>query len=202
MRAAGVAGVVGADGDLHVIQHPLGDLGLARDVRLGHVGHGPVHGLVVARRGDEEVRHRDLVVVVDAVVMEERATRCLQHADALFLARSGDHESIFVNEDGQIDTWTYYRDGRVTRVERDASGNGFRDHIAHYDDGRLLREEKDGDGDGIPDLITHYDASERVQRVEEDANGDGELDVVSHYEAGRLKSREILDAAVLEGAHR
>ena len=107
------------------------------------------------------------------------------------------------NEDGQIDTWTFYRAGVVTRIERDASGNGFRDHVAHYNDGKLAREEKDDDGDGIPDLITHYDGQERVARVEEDANGDGHLDVVSHYEEGRLKSRELLDASLLnDGATR
>ena len=102
------------------------------------------------------------------------------------------------DEDGQVDTWTFYRAGVVTRIERDASGNGFRDHVAHYQDGKLSREEKDDDGDGIPDLITHYDAQERVERVEEDANGDGHLDVVSHYEEGRLKSRELLDASLLD----
>ena len=90
-----------------------------------------------------------------------------------------------------------YRGGVITRLERDANGDGFRDHVATYQDGRLAREERDDDGDGRTDLISYFDDAERVARVEEDSNGDGEMDVVSHYEDGRLARREVLDASVL-----
>ena len=83
-------------------------------------------------------------------------------------------------------------------LERDSSGDGFRDHVAHYRDGQMEREEKDGDGDGRLDLIKYYDERERVVRVEEDSDGDGAMDVISHYEEGRLARRELLEASILD----
>ena len=55
---------------------------LVEDV-LRHPVDGPVHRLVVVRRRDDQVGHRDLVVGVDPVVVEERAARRLDQADAL-----------------------------------------------------------------------------------------------------------------------
>ena len=103
------------------------------------------------------------------------------------------------NGDGQVDTWGFYRGGELARLERDTSGDGFRDRVSYYRAGKLEREEEDDDGDGRPEAVRYYDAQEQVVRLDEDSDGDGKIDVVSHYEGGRLKSREILDAKVLQG---
>ncbi len=102
---------------------------------------------------------------------------------------------VDADRNGQVDTWTFYRDGRISRHEQDTTGDGFRDRIGVYVDGRLDREEHDSDGDGRPDLTVHFDARERIVRREEDTNRDGEVDVISHYEGGRLSRRELLEPA-------
>ena len=94
--------------------------------------------------------------------------------------------------DSQVDTWTYYEAGSIARHEQDTTGDGFRDRIGHYAAGRLVRDQHDRNGDGRPDLTTHYDAEERVVRREEDADGDGNIDVISYYENGRLARKELL----------
>jgi hypothetical protein len=60
-----------------------GRRGIASPLRA----HAVVHGLVVVRGGDDQVgANGDQVVVVDAVVVDQRAARCLDDADAAFLA--------------------------------------------------------------------------------------------------------------------
>ena len=48
--------------------------------------------MVVVRRGDDQVGARHLVVLIDAVVVDERAARRLDHAHAARLARAARHE--------------------------------------------------------------------------------------------------------------
>ncbi|MCP4244321.1 MAG: hypothetical protein QF890_01245 [Myxococcota bacterium] len=96
------------------------------------------------------------------------------------------------NGDAEVDTWTYYEDGEITRHEQDSTSDGFRDRIGHYVNGRLIRDQHDTNGDGRPDITTHYDAQERVVRREEDSDGDGDIDVIVHYEDGRLARKELL----------
>ena len=67
-------------------------ISLARDVVLGHLLHGPVHRLVVVRGRDDQVGHHDLVVLVHAVVVEQRAARRLDQADALVAALALDDQ--------------------------------------------------------------------------------------------------------------
>ena len=119
------------------------------------------------------------------------------YRDGKVARRRGD-----ADRDGTVDTWSFYAKGRITRHERDTTGDGFRDRVGHYRDGQLEREELDSDGDGIPDATLYYDGNERVIRKEEDANGDGVLDLVSHYESGRLTRRELIDPAALRSSGR
>jgi hypothetical protein len=60
----------------------------AVEVLARHRAHGLVHGLVVVRGGDDQVAHRDQVVVADAVVVDQRAARRLDDADAFARARA------------------------------------------------------------------------------------------------------------------
>jgi hypothetical protein len=93
MGGAGEAGVEGADGDLDVVEQAFGDLD-AVEVLLGHFAHRRVHRLVVVRGGDDQVGADHLVVFVDAVVVDQRAARRFDDADAAFLALAGGHQVV------------------------------------------------------------------------------------------------------------
>jgi hypothetical protein len=78
---AGQAGIIGADRDLHMVQHAFGDLRLARDVRTATSARRGSCLVVVGRR-DDEVAIGDLVVLIDLVMVDEVAARRLDDADA------------------------------------------------------------------------------------------------------------------------
>jgi hypothetical protein len=120
--------------------------------------------------------------------------------------------------DGRVDTWSYFKDGkmirrevdtrqsgrpdrvyfyegdRIAREERDESGQGVMTYRALYDNGRLARVEKDSSGRGRADLWTYYDTGsdgEIIVKEERDLNGDGIPDLWSHFENGRLARRDV-----------
>ena len=120
--------------------------------------------------------------------------------------------------DGRVDTWSYFKDGkmirrevdtrqsgrpdrvyfyegdRIAREERDESGQGAMTYRALYDKGRLARVEKDSSGRGRADLWTYYDTGsdgEIIVKEERDLNGDGIPDLWSHFENGRLARRDV-----------
>jgi N6-adenosine-specific RNA methylase IME4 len=65
MRGAAQAGVVGADRHFDVVEQAFGDRA-AVEIFARHRAHGLVHGLVVVRGADDQVAHRDQVVVAHA----------------------------------------------------------------------------------------------------------------------------------------
>ena len=81
VRRAAQARVEGADAGLQRGSGPLGDLRPA-DVVLGDLRDGAVHRQVVLARGDDQVDLRQQAVLVDLVVVEQRAARRLADADA------------------------------------------------------------------------------------------------------------------------
>jgi antitoxin component YwqK of YwqJK toxin-antitoxin module len=125
------------------------------------------------------------------------------------------------NLNGRIDTWEYYKDGRLLRVEKDEEGNGkislkiFYKNEQKY---RLIRD-KDGDGrfeitqwfnrpqwsmvmevdtDGDKKPEGRYCYKESVLRLKEiDEDSDGDPDLIEHYNAkGKLtRSQEKHEAA-------
>lgn len=97
--------------------------------------------------------------------------------------------------DGMIDAWTYYADGGldVARLERDTTGDGYRDRIDFFDAGELTRRTEDADGDGFPERVTRFGADGRPAQRDEDSDGDGALDTRSFYEGGRLTRRILLN---------
>jgi antitoxin component YwqK of YwqJK toxin-antitoxin module len=126
--------------------------------------------------------------------------------------------------DGRVDTWSYFKDGKlvrrevdtkgrgtadtvyyyenekIAREERDENGSGHVSYRAHYQNDRRSKVEKDTRGGGKPDTWTYYDTgsdNEIVLREERDLNGDGTVDLWSYYENGRLVRRD-LSAAGLE----
>ncbi len=120
--------------------------------------------------------------------------------------------------DGRVDTWSYFKDGRLVRRDVDNQGNGRPDAVYYYDDQKIVREERDESrqgrmtyradyqdgriakveretrGNGRPDLWLTYDTSiegEVVVKEERDLNGDGFPDLWSHYDRGRLVRRDL-----------
>lgn len=100
-----------------------------------------------------------------------------------------------VDGDGLIDAWTYYADGglEVARLERDTNGDGYRDQIDFFDAGQLARRMEDPNGDGLPERITRFDGEGRPAQRDEDSDGDGAMDTRSFYESGRLVRRHLLN---------
>ena len=64
---------MGADCNFHMVHHTFGDLRLAADVLFGDVPHGAIHPLIVVGRGDDEVAIGHLIVLIDVVMMDQRA---------------------------------------------------------------------------------------------------------------------------------
>jgi hypothetical protein len=120
--------------------------------------------------------------------------------------------------DGRVDTWSYFKDGKmirrevdtrqagrpdrvyfyiadqIAREERDENGQGMITYRASYQTGRLARVERDLSGGGRSDLWIYYDTAtegEIVVREERDLNGDGIPDMWSHFENGRLTRRDV-----------
>jgi hypothetical protein len=73
------------------LSRPFGDFA-AMQVAAGDVAHRFVHRLVVVGRRNDQVGHRDQVVFIDAVVVEQRAARRFDDADAFHLALALDHQ--------------------------------------------------------------------------------------------------------------
>ena len=119
---------------------------------------------------------------------------------------------------GQVDTWSYFKDGqlvrrevdskglgrpdavfyydsdKIVREERDETGQGRMTYRAIYQNGRLAKVEKDNTGNGRSDLWIYYDTArdgEVMTKEERDLNADGIPDLWSYYDNGRLARRDV-----------
>ena len=81
MRGAAQARIVAADDRFDTVEHAFLQL-LAFDELLRHLEDAAVHRQVVVPGGDDQVGPGDQAVVVDLVVMDQRAARRLGDADA------------------------------------------------------------------------------------------------------------------------
>jgi hypothetical protein len=126
--------------------------------------------------------------------------------------------------DGRVDTWSYFRDGKLMRREIDTLGQGRPTTVYYYNDDKIVREERDETGKGTmtyrstyenghlakverdtagrgrADLWIYYDTSkdgEIVIKEERDLDGDGIADIWTYYESGRVVRRDV-SAAGLE----
>lgn len=121
--------------------------------------------------------------------------------------------------DGRVDSWSYFKDGRlirrdvdskalgrpdtvfyydgddkIAREERDENGEGIMTYRAKYHNGRIEKLERDTRGSGRTDLWVYYDTSrdgEVVTKEERDLNGDGSADLWSYFENGHLVRRDV-----------
>jgi hypothetical protein len=110
-----------------------------------------------------------------------------------------------INNDGDVDGWTYLRNGKVEKQEIDMNfdgkidtvyiyeGNGKvkeeildtdydgkMDNWRKFDDGELMIDSVDSDSDGKADLWIYVDR-ERIYKIERDTTGDGKPDKVAEY---------------------
>ena len=81
-RGAAEAGIEATNHRFHAVEHSLCQL-LAIDIAPGYLGHAPVHGQAVVRRGDNHVTPRYQPFLVHAVMMDECASRCFGNPDSL-----------------------------------------------------------------------------------------------------------------------
>ncbi|MDT8377345.1 MAG: hypothetical protein RQ739_00540 [Desulfotignum sp.] len=86
---------------------------------------------------------------------------------------------------GKPDTWQYYTDDILTRVEKDENKDGNVDLVETYDENghlKTLEERKQG----RVWLTWYYGPGEILVRGEEDKNQDGAVEIWYLYENGRL----------------
>jgi hypothetical protein len=97
---------------------------------------GPSNGVVEERSGGGDVDYR--------VFYGSRGTV--------------EHEELDFNHDGRMDTFYYYRSGRLQRVEIDSKGTGRIDIWVYLmDDGESVqRYERDTTGSGKPDVVRTF----------------------------------------------
>lgn len=110
-----------------------------------------------------------------------------------------------INNDGEVDGWTYLRNGKVEKQEIDLNFDGKIDAVfiydengkvkeeildtdydgkmdnwRKYDDGELLVDSVDSNSDGKIDLWIYIDRG-RIFKIERDTNGDGKPDKAAEY---------------------
>jgi len=120
--------------------------------------------------------------------------------------------------DGRVDTWSYFKDGKLVRREVDTKTKGTADLVYYYDNDKIIREERDENGTGHVTFRATYQNGRRakveketngggkinfwiyydttkdgeiVLKEEWDLNGDGAVDLWSYYENGRLVRRDL-----------
>ncbi len=77
-----------------------------------------------------------------------------------------------LNGDGTKDVVRYYNDeGRPLREEADRNFDGQIDTITYFQDGRIVRQETDDNGDGRVDMKTFFDDDGDALRTERDMSG-------------------------------
>ncbi|MFU8769288.1 MAG: hypothetical protein ACNA7H_06080, partial [Desulfotignum sp.] len=93
--------------------------------------------------------------------------------------------------DGRPDTWQYYTDGMLSRVEKDESGDGRVDIKVFYQNGRKSSLIRDTNANGHFDTTQVYDDPEWTLIVLQDVNNDDTADIRSFFRDETLRRKEI-----------
>src|SRR5262245_63618162 len=72
--------------------------------------------------------------------------------------------------DGRVDTWSYFKDGKLVRREVDTKGHGKPDTSFYYVNDQISREERDENGEGRVTYRAVYENG-RLARLEKDTDG-------------------------------
>ena len=130
------------------------------------------------------------------IVRQEESSRGDGRVDTWSYFKSGKmvRREVDSRQSGRADTVYFYENDKIVREERDENGQGTITYRASYQDGRLAKVEKDSSASGRADLWIYYDATrdgEIVVKEERDLNADGIPDLWSFYENGRLTRRDV-----------
>jgi hypothetical protein len=130
------------------------------------------------------------------VIRQEEASKADGRVDTWSYFKGGKmvRREVDTRQSGRADTVYFYENDQIAREERDESGRGSITYRATYQDGRLAKVERDSSGGGRPDQWTYYDArtdDQIVLKEERDFNGDGIPDLWSFFENGRLVRRDV-----------
>ncbi len=130
------------------------------------------------------------------IIRQEEATKGNGNVDTWSYFKDGKLVRREVDSKGQgrADTFFFYDNDQIVREERDETGQGRITYRAFYQNGRIAKVEKDTMNHGRPDLWIYYDTSkdgEVVTKEERDLNGDGIVDLWTYFENGRMVRRDV-----------
>jgi antitoxin component YwqK of YwqJK toxin-antitoxin module len=91
----------------------------------------------------------------------------------------------------RIDTWEYYRDAQLARIERGNEGNGKICLKVFYKKGKKYKLIQDKDNDGCFEITQWFDRSPWTMVTEVDADGDKNPEGRYCYKKNILRLREI-----------
>jgi hypothetical protein len=95
-----------------------------------------------------------------------------------------------INNDGNIDGWSYVNDGYIERQEIDMNFDGKIDSVFMYENNGSVKEEiLDTNYDGKMDNWRYYNGGEVVQDSI-DSDYDGKIDVWFYIDRGRVYKME------------
>jgi hypothetical protein len=101
-------------------------------------------------------------------------------------------DGIDLNGDGRPDEARTYRDGRISRTERDRNFDGRADLVTRYDRrGLVTASESDDDFDGVFETVSAYVDGQIATRAS-DLNQDGTIDLRASFRSGILDELLIL----------
>src|SRR5690242_2943756 len=86
--------IVGADHSFYTVQHSMRNL-FALHVMLRYLEHAAVHCQIVLTRGNDEIGPTDQPLLVNLVVMKERAARSFGGAHTLESIGTGERTNVF-----------------------------------------------------------------------------------------------------------
>lgn len=113
----------------------------------------------------------------------------------------GETQSTFdTNGDSRPDVIKTYRNGDLTKIERDRNFDGRVDLLEEYQHGKLLRMVRDDNYDGKPETINTY-RNGKLAIAEHDDDECGAVDRADYYDdSGKLVRSDIRKAPPAGGA--
>ena len=102
-----------------------------------------------------------------------------------------DHLISDTDFNGQPDTWQYYTNDVLIRVEKDEKGDGNVDLKVFYKDGKKTHLVRDTNFDGYFDTTQRYDDPKWSLIVSQDISKNGSPDIRSFFKDNVLRRKEV-----------
>ncbi|MBN2325395.1 MAG: hypothetical protein JXQ30_16840 [Spirochaetes bacterium] len=139
------------------------------------------------------VKPRNIAYYILSVTLVIFPFMCVESHGAEPNAARSSHADVIesdINNDGNIDGWSYVNDGYIQRQEIDMNFDGKIDSVFMYEnDGRVKEEILDTNYDGKMDNWRYYKAGE-VIKDSIDSDYDGKIDVWFYIDRGRVFKME------------